>query len=72
MKPMYKKNKIKTEVNLASQTHQVPHIGFPHSDPVTKAKKVKVAPIGAVDLAIENAIACFQIKAEPHENAIIK
>ena len=64
--------RINTDVSLASQTHHVPHIGFPHSDPVTKAKKVKVAPMGAVDLAIENAIGCFQIKAEPHESAIIK
>ena len=44
----YKKNKIATDVNLASQTHQVPHIGFPHIDPVTRQIKVNVAPIGAI------------------------
>ena len=40
-------NKIATDVNLASQTHQVPHIGFPQRDPVNKQIKVNVAPIGA-------------------------
>ena len=43
----YKKNKIATDVNLASQTHQVPHIGLPHKEPVIKQINVNVAPIGA-------------------------
>ena len=43
----YNINNIATDVNLASHTHHVPHIGFPHNDPVTKQIKVKVAPIGA-------------------------
>ena len=43
----YSKNKIATDVNLASHTHQVPHIGLPHKEPVIKQIKVKVAPIGA-------------------------
>lgn len=38
-------NNINSDVNLASQTHQVPHIGFPQIDPVTKARKVKRAPV---------------------------
>ena len=43
----YVRKRIKTDVNLASQTHQVPHIGFPHNDPVIRQIKVKTAPIGA-------------------------
>jgi len=43
----YKNNSIATDVSLASQTHQVPHIGFPQKDPVIRHINVKVAPIGA-------------------------
>ena len=43
-------NKTATEVNLASQTHQVPHIGFPHIDPLMIHINVKTAPIGATDV----------------------
>jgi hypothetical protein len=38
----YKKNNIATDVNLASQTHHVPHIGLPHIEPVIKQINVKV------------------------------
>ena len=41
------KNKISSEVSLASHTHQVPHIGLPQIDPVTNAKKVNKAPFFA-------------------------
>ena len=44
----YKRNKIATEVNLASQTHQVPHIGLPHKEPVIMHINVNIAPIGAM------------------------
>ena len=37
-----------TDVNLASQTHHVPHIGFPHREPVNKQINVNVAPMGAI------------------------
>ena len=43
----YRKNKIATDVKRASHTHQVPHIGLPHNEPVIKQIRVKVAPIGA-------------------------
>ena len=43
-------NNINSDVNLASQTHQVPHIGFPQIDPVTKARKVKRAPVLAEEI----------------------
>ena len=45
-------NKIATDVSLASQTHHVPHIGFPHIDPDIKHRRVKTAPIGAIALFI--------------------
>ena len=35
------------DVILASHAHQVPHVGFPQIDPVTKAIKVKRIPEGA-------------------------
>ena len=35
------------DINLASHTHHVPHIGFPHKEPVNIQINVKVAPIGA-------------------------
>ncbi len=42
--------RIKTEVNLASHTHQVPHIGLPHKDPDIKHINENVAPMGAIAL----------------------
>ena len=44
----YKINKIATEVNLASQTQNVPHIGLPQSEPVIRQIRVNVAPMGAM------------------------
>ena len=61
--------RIKTEVNRASQTHQVPHMGFPHREPVMSARNVKPAPIGAVARAARSASGCFQIKAKPEATA---
>ena len=55
-------NKINIDVNLASQTHHVPHIGFPHKEPVTRQIRVKTAPIGATDLAYINATRCPYIR----------
>ena len=46
------KNRIATDVNLASQTHQVPHIGLPHKDPEIKHRRVNIAQIGAIALFI--------------------
>src|SRR5580704_1225927 len=45
--PTYRNNKISSEVSRGSQAQYVPHIGRPHSEPVTKAASVKEAPIGA-------------------------
>ena len=65
------RNKIATEVNLASQTHHVPHIVFPHSEPVSKHMNVKHAPIGAAALAPINASGCLQISPVAHAMAIV-
>ena len=35
------------DVNRASQTHQVPQVGFPQNEPVTIEIKQKIHPIGA-------------------------
>ncbi len=35
-------------MSLASHTHQVPHIGLPHSEPENRQRKVKAAPTGAL------------------------
>tara|TARA_B100000579_G_C22139620_1_gene535937 strand:+ start:255 stop:509 length:255 start_codon:yes stop_codon:yes gene_type:complete len=40
------------ELNLASQTQKVPHVGCPHKDPVTIAIKLNERPIGAKLLKI--------------------
>ena len=41
---------------------QVPHIGWPQSEPVTSARKVKQAPIGAAALAATSASGCRQTR----------
>ncbi len=50
--PIYKNNKISSDVNLASHTHQAPHMGLPQNEPVTNAAKVNMAPVGEIALAI--------------------
>ena len=47
MNPMKKIASINIEVILASQAHQVPQVGFPQIDPVTKAIMLKTKPEGA-------------------------
>ena len=56
----YKKKRINVEVNLASQTHQVPQVGLPHTEPLIKAKKVKLKPTGAA--ALKNIPAIFALQ----------
>ena len=47
MTPTYKNNRISSEVNRGSQAQYVPHIGRPQRDPVTRARIVNEAPMGA-------------------------
>ena len=41
------------DVSLASQVQKVPHVGWPHIEPVKSEIKEKVKPIGAMLLAIK-------------------
>ena len=49
-------------MSRASQTHQVPHIGLPQMEPVTSARKVNHAPIGALLMATISASLMRQIR----------
>ena len=60
IRPRYIRNSISTEVSRASHTHYVPHIGLPQSEPVTSARKVNAAPIGAAAFAATSASGCRQ------------
>ena len=53
---------MSSEVSRASQTHQVPHMGLPHRDPVTRARKVYAAPTGALARATASASFMRQIR----------
>src|SRR5436305_3732300 len=53
--PRYIRNSTSTEVSRASHTQYVPHIGRPHSDPVTSARNVNAAPSGAALFAATSA-----------------
>ena len=50
------------EVNLASQAHNVPQVGFPQSEPVITERHVKSNPIGAILLFIKLKILILKIK----------
>jgi hypothetical protein len=50
------------ETILASQTHQVPHVGRPHIEPETNAINVVIAPIGAIDLTRYTESLTFHIR----------
>ena len=63
MNPMYKNIRINVEVMRASQTQYTPHAGLPHKDPVTNEMKVKIAPVGAIAVAIIEASRA--LKAQP-------
>ena len=58
--------RINIDVNLASQTHEVPQVGFPQKEPVTIEIKEKTNPIGAKLLFIKerNLILKIMLKME--------
>src|SRR3972149_12158677 len=60
-KPKYRKIRISSDVMRASQAHQVPHIGLPQIEPVTSARNVNQAPIGAHERAKISESLAFQI-----------
>ena len=55
IRPRYIRSRINTEVSRASHTQYAPHIGRPHSMPVTRQISVKAAPIGIAALAATSA-----------------
>ena len=71
IKPRYIINKISVEVIRASHCHQVPQVGIPQMDPENSAKKVTIAPIGAIDLETYAANLSFQIRKTAEVIAII-
>ena len=58
------------DVNLASQTHQAPHVGFPQSEPVTIVIIAKTHPIGAKLLPISGASLILKIIFKIEKNPI--
>ena len=50
------------DVILASHAHQVPQVGFPQIDPVTKAIILKINPEGAKLLEINAKFLFLRIK----------
>ena len=54
------KNKISSDVSLASHTHQVPQVGLPQIDPVNRVANVKQAPTGAHDLEMISVKVCLK------------
>jgi hypothetical protein len=60
--PRYIINNINVETILASQTHQVPHVGMPHIEPEINAINVVIAPIGAIDLTRYTESLTFHIR----------
>ena len=60
------------EVILASHAHQVPQVGFPHIDPVTKAIKVNRIPEGAKLFEIKIIFLFLYTKTEKDNNAIVE
>ena len=57
-------------MSRASHTHQVPHIGLPHSEPVSSDRAVNSAPVGASALAIIAARRMLNASPTAAQNAI--
>ena len=67
------------EVNLASQTHQTPQVGFPQNEPVTIEIKENVQPIGAklfasigINLILKIKLLTEAIPIKPKQASAIK
>jgi len=60
------------DVILASHAHQVPHVGFPHIDPVIKAIMLKINPDGAKLFDIKKKFLFLKIKVPIDKKVIIE
>tara|TARA_Y100000590_G_scaffold467673_1_gene647409 strand:- start:1872 stop:2090 length:219 start_codon:yes stop_codon:yes gene_type:complete len=58
------------DVNLASQAHHTPQVGFPHKDPVAIEIKVKIKPINAKLFAINEINLILKINLHIDANPI--
>ena len=61
---------MSSDVSLASQTHQAPHIGLPHIAPVQSDKKQKIAPVGANAAVIIPDRRVLKVSPKKLQNAI--
>ena len=52
------------DVNLASQTHHIPQVGFPQNEPVTMEINEKTQPIGAKLFANSDINLILKIKLQ--------
>jgi len=55
-------NNINVETILASQAHQVPHVGMPHIEPEISAMNVVITPMGAIDRTSYTESLTFHIR----------
>ena len=62
---------MSSDVRRASHTHQVPHMGFPQTAPVHKARNVNIAPVGAMAVAIMEERRVLNASPMPAQTAII-
>src|SRR5712692_10847856 len=72
IKPKYRNSKISSDVSRASQTHQVPQVGLPHSEPVQRARNVNSAPVGAIALAIIPESRVLNASPNPAQKAMTR
>ena len=70
MKPTYRNSSSSSDVSRASQTHQAPQVGRPHSAPVHSARKVMMAPVGASALAIIDDSRVFSARPSAAQKAM--
>ena len=63
-------NNINIDVILASHAHQVPQVGLPQIDPVTKAINVNNIPDGAILLEIKIKFLFLKINTKTDKMAI--
>src|SRR6185436_17315250 len=71
MIPMYWNNRINSDVSRASHTHQAPQVGLPHIAPVSSARNVNIAPVGAMAWAIMNEGRAFNPNPTPAHAAMM-
>jgi len=72
MNPRYRNSRISDDVRRASQTHQVPHMGLPQSEPVANDRNASSAPVGASAEAIMPDSRVLKAKPKPAQPAMTR